>query len=286
VCLASPAISEGAFFVRSSTHVWALAETTEKRVFTERPPPTEATGDVPSAPGVATAGAKAAPAGQLTDPVEILKRADAAARAVQSARYDIVIEPSGAAKQRYPFLEASVTSAGWLQGLPERFRVEGVVRGPRQTDPVRLLGGSDGDVYYLVDNVTKTVHEDLEARVMGSRGRAVSLSIATELHHPEPFSQEIAGPVHELQGITDVEGEPCYKVRVVADADGSWEVIWYLSTNDLLPRQRQDTFAMPDGEKGMLQGTLRNLVVDPELDPGMFAVPRPDGYAKTDTVAP
>ena len=33
VCLASPAISEGTFFVRSSTHVWALAETEDKRVF-------------------------------------------------------------------------------------------------------------------------------------------------------------------------------------------------------------------------------------------------------------
>jgi hypothetical protein len=35
---------------------------------------------------------------------------------------------------------------------------------------------------------------------------------------------------------------------------------------------------MPDGKKGKLQGTLRNLTDDPVLDPGSLASGQPSGY--------
>jgi outer membrane lipoprotein-sorting protein len=185
-----------------------------------------------------------------------------------------------------PALEARVISAGWAQEQPERFRVEGTLRAPGTPDPVPFLGGSDGDIYYLIDHATKTVYEDLEARVMGSMRRAVLSSLVSELHSPAPFRSELDGPIQELQGTTEVEGESCYQVRVVYDKEGSYEATWYISKEDLLPRRREDTFEMQKGEKGGFQWTIRKLVVNPELEAETFAVTLPEGYTKKNDNAP
>jgi len=121
---------------------------------------------------------------------------------------------------------------------------------------------------------------------MGSHRRAVFSSIVFELQHPEPFSEEIASPVHELQGVTEIDGEACYQVRVVYDSEGSNESIWYFSQNDFLPRRRESRFTMGDGERGGLLYTIRNLVTEPELDPHVFASTLPEGYSKKSEPAP
>ncbi len=285
VCLASPAISERMFFVRTSTHVWALGQTDERFVLEEAAPAAENAVQRTSATASAESAGKT-PVGDLTDAATILEQADAAARAVQTASYRIHVEGTGAAKARFPSLEATILSSGWLQGLPERFRVEGTVQRPGATAPVEFLAGSDGNVYYLVDHAARVVYEDLESRVMGSYRRAAYTSLVSELHHPEPYSEEIASPVRELQGVTEVDGEACYRVRVVYDSEGSNESIWYFSQKDLLPRRRESRFTMGDEGKGGLVHSIRNLVTEPELDPEVFASILPEGYSKRSTPAP
>ena len=276
VCLATPAISEGMFFVRTSTHVWGLGRTEKRLVFASAP---EAESAAQPAPATATAAAPPTPVGELTDAVAILRAADAAARAVRAATYDVVVEPTGAATGQYPALEARVASTGWIQGLPERFRVDAVVRPPGAAQPFRILGGSDGNRYYLVDHEAKVVHQDLEVQVIGRHRRAVLSSLVTELHHPEPFSQEIESPVREFLGIAEVEGEPCYQVRVVYDAEASYQATWSFSKKDLLPRRRADLFTLQEGQKGGRVITIRKLVANPDLAADAFVLVVPEGFS-------
>jgi outer membrane protein assembly factor BamB len=288
-CLATPAISDQMLFVRTSKHLYGIGRSGEQLASAEtdaRPEPTVEDDTDSRAPTAQTRDEPARAGGELTDPVEILKRVDAAAEAVTTVKYNVVLEGTGPAKAQVGSLKAAVVAAGFADGLPERFIVEAEALTPGSTQPVRVTGGSDGDIYFVIDHQNKKAHVDLELRVMGSFARPILNGVMREFHVPTPFGDEINAKKQELRGSKQIGGEECYEVHVVYAGERAAESTWYFSKKDFLPRARHYWFTTSSGEKGGALVTLTDVIVDPQLPPDAFKLKLPPAYTQTDEFAP
>ena len=223
---------------------------------------------------------------ELTDPLEILKKVDAAAKAVKAVKYDATFKPLGASIAQGSEVEGSVVMSGWTGGGLEKFLFEVTVKNAGSSDEQKVTAGGNGEEFFVIDHKTKTAYVDIDPAVLGRiGGRARNLQ-TVEFLHPTPFNDEIVGQKQELTGSKKIGGEDCYEVHVVY-VNNRQEAIWHFSKKDFLPRGRMD---INKDESGTIvrqsQRFLTNLEVDPKLDDSLFKVKVPEGYTKTDDFAP
>ena len=224
--------------------------------------------------------------GELTDPVEILKRLDAAARAVKVAQYEVHVETTGAAKGMEPDIRGTFLIGGdWGPAGPTLMRA--TLKAERKN--YALLDATIGcneDGCYLTDHRKKTVTTGDDPGVFGRSQRYIFNALMGEYIHPSPFTDEINAQKQELLGSKNIDGEDCYIVRVVYDTPGTEEnkATWYISKKDFLPRARHDHLAMSQKREGARVKTVTKLVVNEELDDDAFALQVPDGYEGGPTV--
>lgn len=222
----------------------------------------------------------------LTDPVEILKKADAACKAVEFIQYTASVQGSGAAESRVGKSSGTVTLKGRKSGGgPEQGRYEAKLQLPGSSDESEVTVGSDGKTYFLIDFKAKKVYEDIDPAVVGTAGRAVRALAMGEYFHPEPYSDEIKGKKQELKGTTKVGDEDCYEVNVEYE-QANVEATWFFSKKDFLPRRVDRRFQTPTGEKGGAQLIVTKLTLDPKLDKDPFKLVVPEGFTKIDDFAP
>lgn len=223
---------------------------------------------------------------ELTDPVEILRKVDAAARAVKVVKYTAKSKGLLAAEARTPVAEGTAILSGYAAPMAAEWYFDIKVQRPGSAETDELSAGSDGDMFYLVDKAAKIAYEDIDPAVLGRRGQIVQRSITMiEFVHPTPFSDEINGRSQELKGITKVGDEECYEIHV-AYAQGNQEAHWFVSTKDFLPRRVDRFFTAPDGGRQGTQLILTSLTVDPKFDKSPFKLALPEGFTKTDDFAP
>ncbi len=275
--MATPAISGNMLLVRGNRHLYGIAKTKTPLAIEARPAAAQEEAAKPVSP--ATTGGDQSDG--LTDPVAILRRADAAAKAVNTVRYHVEVVGTEAAKAVIPSISLTITATGFLDQFPEKFIVEGEVVPPGATAAIPVSGGSDGDLFYAIDHGAKTVHADFEYGVMGVTGEAFYRGVVGEFYYPEPFSDEIKAAQHELLEDRKLDGEDCTEVRVVYSTEAPAESIWCFAKGDFLARRVHRVFEIR-GEKGGMVSTISDLVVDPKLDPGAFEVKVPEGYTRTD----
>ena len=224
--------------------------------------------------------------GELTDPVEILKKVDAAARAVKAVKYNVVYEGLGAAAANTTKVEASIIASGFVGNAPEEYLVDAKITLPKATKSRRITGGTDKDMFYVVHHDTKTAYENIDPAVMGCFAQLFARAWMIEFVHPTPFSDELNGKKQELRGSKKVDGEDCYEIHVVYAVERAPQATWYVSKKDFLPRGRIDTYTRPDGRRLVWQRMISNLVIDPKLNDEVFKLRLPEGYTKTDDFAP
>ncbi|MCP4657646.1 MAG: PQQ-binding-like beta-propeller repeat protein [bacterium] len=278
VCMATPAISGEMLFVRTSKHLWGIGKT-------EKPLAIAAEPASPAAEAAPAPAPLPPPTGELTDPLEILKRAEAAVKAVDAVQYELAIEGTGAAKATIGSGTGTVIASGWLDFLPERFLLTGDLMEPGESEALLIEGGSDGNLFFVVDHPGKSVHADLDPMVMGRTFfNYLFGGLLMELLHPHPFEDGLKME-QELRDSKVIGGEDCYAVHVHSSErpDGT---TWYFSKKDLLPRGRLRHFTMKNGEKGGFLMTVSKLVVGPRFGPDAFALKVPEGYQQTDQPAP
>ena len=216
--------------------------------------------------------------------LRILRRADAATRAVQSVRYRASSVPSGVATNFVTPAEGEVLMSGWTGAGLEKYRTHIATAKTSSAEAQEFTAGGNGDLYYLVDHPSKKIYVDMDPNVIGSSARTVGSIQMIEFVHPTPFSDEINGDNAELQGIEKVAGVDCYKIDVTYSG-GQGRSIWYFSTADLLPRRRVRIVNTPDGD-GSIEITISDLTIAPEVTPGAFEVESPEGYQRIDDFAP
>ncbi|UCE60680.1 MAG: hypothetical protein JSU63_02805 [Phycisphaerales bacterium] len=224
--------------------------------------------------------------GELTDPLEIVKKVDEASKAVKVVKYDAVAEGGGAMAARVGKFEATYVTAGYIQGAPEKYFVDAKITLPNATEPRRVTAGTDNDMFYIIDHANKIAYEDIDPAVLGPSGRTVLLGMMVEFVHPTPFTDEIQGRSRELRGSQNIGGVDCYEVHVVYAAERAPEGTWCFSKKDFLPRRRIDHYSLQDGQTGTITKTITNLEIDPKVDKTIFKLKLPEGYTKTDDFAP
>ncbi len=219
------------------------------------------------------------------DPIEILKKVDAAAKAVNGVWFKAAVKVSGIATSRMSDAEGEVVMIGWNGNIPEKFYSRVKTTQPGSEEPMELEGGGDGDSFFLVDHAAKKGYEDMDPGVMGSSGNALRALSMIEFVHATPFSDEINADKAEIVGSETVGGVECYQIHVVY-AGGQGESTWSFSKEDYLPRRRVRHFTIPDQGEGTIEITVTDLQVDPKVEPARFKMKLPAGYEKIDDFAP
>ncbi len=214
---------------------------------------------------------------------EIIKKVDAATKAVKTVQYHASLEATGFLKSRFPSRQGTVTIGSKSEDGVRRARFEVGIPASDTAKANTITTGCDGDEYYLINPEKKMVYADIDPAVVGSAGGFAKRLHMREFTHDTPFTDEINSKA-EVTGTQVVGGEECYQIHVVYK-DKS-ESIWCFSKKDYLPRRREQVAKRPDGEKGGLIHTITKLNANPKYSEDTFKYEVPEGFTKTDEFAP
>ena len=285
VAWTAPTIVGKNMYARDKVRIMALdlsASATEKAAMATEPAETaeaaEAVTERAEAPEVAEAV-------EDSEGVKLLKKVDAAIKAVKGVRYKGAAKPTGFATNFVSAAEGSGVMVGWAGGTPEKFVATVKTTRPGTGEAMEATGGGDGESYFLIDHLAKKVYQDMDIAVLGSSRNALNSIGMLEFVHSAPFDDEIGAEAVELQGTETVAGVECHKVHVVYGG-GRGESTWYFSTEDLLPRRRVRHFTDPERGEGSLEITITELEADPKVGAETFSVKLPKGYEQVDDFAP
>lgn len=219
----------------------------------------------------------------LTDPKEILQRADMAIKAVYAIRYQAVFQGTGFMRDNSPLAKGTVVLSGKSTAGYGKFRVEAKVRLP-DGGSMEFTAGSDGARFFLIDPQKKLVYTGGGLSVAGEQRSLLAQSLLLQhFVHPNPFVDEIQAPSIRLKGTAKVGDQDCYEVYLKGEKGVA---IWYFSMKDFLPRRLDRVIADPEGQLGAIQWVLTDLVVDPVLTEDPFRVVIPSGFTAADGPAP
>lgn len=226
------------------------------------------------------------PSGDLTDPIEILKKVDAASKAVKAVKYKGSSKGTGAAESQRPTIEGTAIFTGWVGNFAEKYRLDAKVKQPGSSEIKEVTVISDGEEFALIDHTAKKAYVDIDPAVIGRLGGGVRAFLGTaEFVHATPFSDELNGDKQELKGSKKIGGVDCYEVDVTY-AGGRGRAIWHFSKKDFLPRGRHDVFTTAAGEQGGQQKFLTDVEIDPKITADTFKIKVPEGYESVDDFAP
>lgn len=217
--------------------------------------------------------------------LEILKKVDAATKAVDSVRYHAVVLPQGVALRFTAAAEGDAVLVGWSGNMPAKFWTRLKTKRPKDGTTLDLTGGGNGETYYVVDHGSKKAYEDMDPGVLGSNGRALQGFGMVEFVHDKPFDDELNAEGVTLLGGEKVGDEECHKISVVYGG-GQGESVWYFAKSDNLPRRRVRKFSIPNQGEGEVDVTISDLKVNIEPDPALFKLKLPEGYLQLDDFAP
>lgn len=219
---------------------------------------------------------------ESSEAIEILKKVDAAAKAVKIAKYKATYKGTGG--RPVATVEGSVVIKGWAGRSPEKFFADVTVKKPDAAEAIHITVGGDGEEYYVTDHAAKKSYVDIDPMVLGSTGRPAQNLFTLEFVHPTPFSDEINATKQELRGSKTIGGVDCYEIFV--EYTNGRQAVWHFGKKDFLPRARLDIFKNPQGEEFRRQRIMTDLVVDSAVSEDVFKFKLPKGFEKVDDFAP
>ena len=223
--------------------------------------------------------------GELTDPMEILKRADAAIKKVDRVSYNADYKATEWITAFVPAVTGKVVMGERSKHDIDRFFCQVKLQSAKSSETSEYTAGSDGDVFFVIDPKTKTAHQDMDPAVLGSEARNIQRVLLREFSAPDPFDDELKAEEIELKGSKPIGDEMCYEVYVKAK-DAPPAMVWHFSTTDFLPRRVTRIYKNDEGQEGTTELTLSDLVVNPKSAKDPFKLTVPPGFKKTDEFAP
>lgn len=216
--------------------------------------------------------------------VDILKKVDAATKALTTVSYKASTQGEGWLASRVTKMEGTVVASGKWESELGKLRVDAKATMPDSAESRAFSIGNTGEEFYLIDPDKKLVYADLDPQVMGSDGRLATNLLMREFNHPTPFSDEINSEKAEIIGSEKVGDQDCYVINV--NYSPKVEAVWYFSKKDFLPRRVDRINLSPTGERGKGQLIVTDLVTDVKNADTAFNLAIPEGYEKTDEFAP
>jgi len=223
--------------------------------------------------------------GELTDPKEILKKADDACKALKSVQYVGSFKGVGDAASQVPSAEGTVILEGWGPTGPSKFKFDVKAQRAGSTDVLEIQAGGDGNRFWVMDKGKKIAYEDLDPAVLGSFTRLLFPLSMNEYVHTTPFSDEMNGENQELKGTVKVGDEDCYEVSLKY-ANVPQEAHWFFSKKDFLPRRADRIRTTQDGKKITTTQVVTKLIVGPKFEKSPYTLELPEGFTKSEDFAP
>ncbi|MBI1826505.1 MAG: hypothetical protein HY287_09885 [Planctomycetes bacterium] len=224
-------------------------------------------------------------AADLTDPTEILNKANDATKQTKVVSYNATLKGTGANETKMPSVSGSVIMTRLKNNDPEKYLIKGKLQQPGSSDVHEYAAGTNGDKYFLIDMDGKKAYEDIDPQSMGKSGRALKGLFMRELAHDAAFDDELKGEKKELRGSAKVGDEDCYQI-FVKYAGQPQEAVWYISKKDFLPRKREQAGTMQNGDKAGMEVAITELNTAPKIDDSTFKLTLPAGFTKVEDFAP
>lgn len=218
------------------------------------------------------------------DGAAVLEKARESMKSLTAVKYKADYKATGWLVERVPQISATVLLAGQSKWKIDRFHFEGTVQPPKAEAGKKVTAGCDGDFYFLIDEESKTVYEDIDPAVLGSSGRTIPRVVISGFTSGDPLAEERKAEKVELRESVDVNGEVCE--QVVVTNEGGRQTIWYISKKDYLPRRMDRVIDHPDNGLGTTEMVLSHLETNPTIEGKPFKVVVPRGFSKSEDFAP
>ena len=208
--------------------------------------------------------------GAPSDPTELLKQAQTAARQLEAVSYDAQIHTEGMLAQALRDQDGQVLAA---RSPTDIARVH-VVRAQPEGN-LELI--CDGKNAWLIDHQAKEFARregDKARRMLARSGTLILWDLVSE----NPYKRQIEANSAACLGAEKVAGVECDIVSVVVQ-DGKLEERWYFGHEDHLPR-RVERILSDEVGGGKLTFTLSSLEPNPPLPDGAFEGHDPEGYGR------
>lgn len=225
------------------------------------------------------------------DARSILRRADAATRAVRAFTYEAEAYGEGFLASRLPRVHGTLKARQGRRGLLSRlFGGRGAPPMMRYQGEFTLPGGGRAQPFDIATDGRQTVCIDADRKQFTcceNGGDNVGLFsnqmfarrlFMLEYLHPTPFSDEIHAKEARYEGIREVAGVPCHVIYVVYNQRAP-DSRWYFGIKDSLPR-RVDRIYHKGDRHGSQTLTLAHLDTSPDLSMKDFRPQCPVGYQR------
>ncbi len=183
-----------------------------------------------------------------------------------------------------PAVEGAATIGKRSKWDVDPFFVEVKLTSKDADEPIDCKAGSDGDIFFLIDAESKTVYEDMDPMVLGSRSRDIQRVLMREFADPKPYENAEKATTVQLKDTQRAGGEDCYVLYIEGEQPPT--LLYYIAIKDYLPRKITRVYKNDEGEEGTTELTIRDLQVNPTFVKSPFAVVVPAGFTKTDDFAP
>ncbi len=225
----------------------------------------------------------AKPSSQSPDARAIVQKSAEAIGKLKVVAYDLEYEVTGWFSAFMPKIHGRIVMCKETPQFVKRFRCTLKIE-PAGSEAVELTAGANGDVYYLIDDKSKTVYADIDPQVFGKHRSAIDFSLTREFGMAKPFYDVLNGGELRYERAEKVDGEDCHVLHLKSQTEPA--TLWFFSERDHLPRRV--LFSMKDakGEVGAGEATMHKLDVNPKFDKDPFELVVPQGYKKTDEFAP
>ena len=222
--------------------------------------------------------------GELSDPMEILKQAQAALKEVKLVRYRGSYKGTAWITAYVPSIEGTAMLGEPSEHDIARFRCEVKLTPVGSSETIELTAGSDGDLYYVIDPQAKIVYADIDPAVLGSRQRDPRRLLLQAFVVEEPLAEDLQAEKVEFKEETEIGGVACHQILV--PRAGGRETVWYIAKQDFLPRRVDGHYKNQAGELGTTQLELTDLVAESTFRLAPFKLTVPEGFTRTDDFAP
>jgi len=222
--------------------------------------------------------------GDVTDAKAILQRVADALRTTKTVRYRAIYKVTGWATAFVPNMNGIVVVGKQSELKIPRYHCILNVRKEGSSELREFTAISDGEVFYLIDPKTKTVHADIDPGVLGASGWAVQFVIIPEFGAPDALEKLLKTAKVEIKGETKIGKEDCIEIRI--QADDPQDATWTISKMDFLPRRITSVFKNGEGVESSTTLDLDEFKANPNFGRNPFELVMPEGYKKTDDFAP
>lgn len=222
------------------------------------------------------AGAATVATAQTPDPHTVLMSAAEAMLDVHSASYDarLEMEALGGQNKRVVTGKVYLSKNDFSDLIGASVAIRGKISGTGM-QAERFEAAYDGSVVRrLMPESHVMLQADLgyggEELLRGSFGALVMRNIVDM----DPYSEEFAAPELVYVGKENVAGTNC---DVIEARYPQAMLRWAFGADDNLPRRRERRFRAAQGNEVQATLTIRNLVVNSNIDPAIFEIEVPDG---------